>query len=96
MSNQTKEDGLPSAIADFVDVRGRKPRKCWVCNIPEVNDIDTAWKVGRSPNGNKVTVRLLLEYLIEKCQYSTEDATEDKLRSHFRRNHHTLDEVGND
>lgn len=57
-----------------------KQRTCWLCNIPERRDLEQAYALG-------VSYQKLAQYLQQRRGYGIHDATHDKVRAHFRRNH---------
>lgn len=65
-----------------LDTPAKKHPHCKTCALPEIADVNVAFIDG-------VKIRYLVAYLIEECGYEPEQISEDALRGHFRRGHHT-------
>ncbi len=63
------------------EVRAKKVARCWVCEIPERDDLEKNYAQG-------VPVGTLIRWLIEECGYSRQDATPGKFQNHFYRSKH--------
>ncbi len=78
-------------LADFA--AAHKPSKkgptCWACSIPEAKELAE----GRKRGLPVVTMR---RWLIEDCGYTSSEATYNKLRDHFVKEHHEQAEVVSD
>jgi len=69
----------PLTLKEYAIANPNKPQRCWVCILPEREEIDEAIRNGTS-NG------VIRRWLISVKGYKETDATPDKLRRH-RDNH---------
>lgn len=67
------------SLKDYAGANPAGPRRCWVCNLPEREEIDEGIRNGTT-NG------VIRRWLINVRGYIETDATCDKLRRH-RENH---------
>lgn len=56
--------------------------KCWVCTLPEKNEIDEALRTGQS---QPVQIR---EWLINECGYGSDVCTSTRIAGHVQRRHY--------
>ena len=56
---------------------------CWVCNIPEADEINAAYS-----NGTQAGI--IQDWLIEHCGYDPGTATQAKIKGHFQNGKHHL------
>lgn len=62
-------------------LKGNRPRVnpggCWVCSLPEREEVDAAYRKTRSP-------RLIKRWLVEAKGYPEIEATQPRIDSHIR------------
>ena len=60
---------------------GKAGRQCWVCSIPEREEIDQALHRNASSG-------LILRWLLNERGYSKSEATRNKVANHKEKGHH--------
>lgn len=55
-------------------------KPCWACGIPQAATLTVLRKRGW-------TATEIVDYLVEQCGYTPEDATRNKIGHHFRERH---------
>lgn len=63
------------SLADFAAATGRLRQKCWLCTIPEREEVEAARR-------NGVFVSTIVEWLREACGYG-DLATPNKVNNHL-------------
>lgn len=68
------------SLSDYAaDKRAAKAKdSCWICSIAEAQEINAERKKGR-------TFPEIVGWLVDECHYAKEDATEHRVRRHFRK-----------
>lgn len=70
---------MTKSLEEFVGSEKKTKRTvCWVCNIPECQEIEEGFEKG-------IPVNTIVRWLKNECDYGTE-ATDDKVRNH-KKNH---------
>ena len=71
------------SLADFVAKTkpAKKGPSCWTCSIPEAKELAEGKRRG-------MPLVVLRRWLIEDCGYTSSEATYNKLRDHFWKEHH--------
>ena len=69
-------------LVDFVKTKKPKPLSCWLCNIPQREEIEKA-KTEQS-----VSSTIIREWLINEHKYTKDVATITRIDYHFKRGHH--------